>query len=187
MNYDESRFTYDERQLLKTAKLVARLGHHGQLYSGKPYTIHLQMVVDILDHYGYDAHTMATGWTHDLLEDQADKIGYGDLVTVFDVIHADIVEACTGRGENRKARQADIHHKLLALPLARPTKLADRMANVHTALFEGRTSYFQMYQKEDLIFRQSISTGVLHQMYDDYCTMMNTKTPLVWLVPREAV
>lgn len=175
---------------LSAAKLVARLAHGDQKYTGpkdpdRPYIFHLQMVVDILAHYQYNGCNLVAGWLHDVLEDT--EVTYDELNESFGFAVAGMVEACTGRGKNRKERQTDIQRKLTKGDFAvwaRPIKLADRMANLHTCLMDENDGLWKMYLNEDMIFRQVISEGPKFQMVEDYHTMVNTKTPLPWLSAR---
>lgn len=163
----------------ESAKLVATLAHGEQKYSDHPYTYHLQMVTDILAHYVYRPEMVAAGWLHDVLEDT--KVTYRDLVDAFGVEVANIVEACTGRGVNRKARQSDIKAKLAECQSARAVKLADRMANLHVCFSKTNHPQLQMYLKEDSDFSQSVEEFIKVEMWDDYRSMVSQQKPLAWL------
>jgi (p)ppGpp synthase/HD superfamily hydrolase len=162
------------------AKLVARLAHGDQRYSEKPYLYHLQMTVDILLHYGYPPWSIAAGWLHDTLEDT--DLTHDDLVEAFGSHVADVVYACTGRGENRKARQLDISNKLAFKTDARHVKLADRMANLHVCFAVQDHRLREMYLREDPAFRRMVTQYVKDAQWDDYTRMVAEQAPLSWLV-----
>jgi guanosine-3',5'-bis(diphosphate) 3'-pyrophosphohydrolase len=162
-----------------SAKLVAKLAHSTQQYGGHSYMYHLQMVVDILMHYNYDSKRIAAAWLHDVLEDT--QITYNDLEYAFDTNIAYIVEACTGRGKNRKERQDDIRVKLADCPAAHSVKLADRMANIQVCLTENNQRLLQMYLEEDQEFSQSVEEMIKADMWIDYRNMVKLHQPLIWL------
>jgi len=168
------------------ARLVARLAHGDQMYSGephnKPYIFHLDMVVTILKHHGYPDWSLCAGYLHDVLEDCSTVITYADIECAFGKTVADVVESCTGRGANRKARQANIHHKLELYAEGRHVKLADRMANIHMCLVEKRTGLLEMYLREHPQFMRLIQTYVTPPQREDYLQMVKEQKPLEWLV-----
>lgn len=161
------------------AKLVATLAHGAQKYGEKPYSFHLQMVVDILAFYGYGRAQIAAGWLHDVLEDTS--VSYDDLADAFGVEVASIVDACTGRGINRKARQADIKEKLTLCPAACAVKLADRMANLNVCFSEDHRPKLSMYIREDPEFSLTVEKQVEAAMWRDYRRMVEQQKPIAWL------
>lgn len=131
---------------VKRAKAFAELRHSGLLYGAKPYAVHLEAVYLAALDFGLPDDYLVAAWLHDVLEDT--DTSYDELRTLFGRKVADLVEAVTGRGENRKARQADIVEKLMKHPDAVALKLLDRLANVRAAKTEGRADLLVMYRKE---------------------------------------
>lgn len=131
-----------------TSRDFAILMHGDQPYGGdKPYVYHLDHVVDILRNYGFtDQLYVDSGYLHDVLEDCPDT-SYEEILKLFGQEVADIVRACSGFGENRKARTAMIYNNICDFPDAAIVKAADRISNTQNARFNLRRLY-QMYKKE---------------------------------------
>lgn len=120
--------------------------HKGQLYGSSPYIVHLAAVRGVLGSFGAPEAVCIAAWLHDSLEDT--DTTYADLDFNFGKEVADLVEAVTGRGFNRKARVADAYRKIAAAgEQAVMLKLADRIANVESARNE-RSDLYEMYWKE---------------------------------------
>lgn len=128
--------------LVEEAKQFAEECHVGQRYSDdKPYTYHLQAVVNVLndfrneievftasdDHERFD-RLLAAGWLHDVIEDT--PVTMPHIQVRFGHSVANLVWACTGVGTNRKERNAEIYRKIGMYPIAAVVKLADSIANV---------------------------------------------------------
>lgn len=148
----------DDYTMVPYAEKFAVWAHGDQKYGDHPYPVHLREVVQILDDHGFDVHyhplVVITGWLHDVVEDTFVTLTmianrFGDAVT-------EMVDACTGEGMNRKARQKSIHDKLLKCPEAQPAKGADRLANMRSSLREKKRGLVQMYSKEFDSFMQSV-------------------------------
>jgi (p)ppGpp synthase/HD superfamily hydrolase len=97
------------------------------------------------EHYPLDGSL-----AHDILEDTDTK--YRELVEAFGEEIASLVEAVTGRGGNRKERNADAYEKIRAHgEMAVMLKLADRIANcTHSG------ASLDMYKKEWEGFRRAL-------------------------------
>lgn len=115
-------------------------------YGVSPYTVHLEAVYRLAQHFGLPEDYLVAAWLHDVLEDT--DTSYAELCNLFGRKVADLVEAVTGRGNNRKARKADTLEKLRKNPEAAALKLIDRLANVKAAAKAGRTDLLEMYKKE---------------------------------------
>lgn len=172
------------KTIFSNAKLVARLTHGTQQYSDRSYLYHLQMVVDILIFYGFGPGTLAAGWLHDTIEDTS--VTREEIEQAFGAEIGAIVWACTGIGENRKERNASIYAKLRELPPAQPVKLADRMANLHCSLIEGRVNFQEMYIREHPDFRAALTHSAwMATMVLDYEAMIAGERPLIWVPQHE--
>lgn len=133
----------------------AGVAHKGQRYGSDPYTFHLIEVAQVLWEFDFrDEKFQAAAWLHDVLEDT--DVTYVQLANQFGTDIADIVEACSGRGESRKKKQADILSKIKEFPDACIIKMADRIANVGKSIDEGNKSKFMQYKKENERFREIV-------------------------------
>lgn len=133
-------------ELERKALGFALARHKDQKYGAAPYVVHLAAVRGVCARYGAPPVVCVASWLHDSLEDT--DTTYADLDFNFGKDVADLVEAVTGRGFNRKARVADAYRKIrLAGTHAAFLKLADRIANVESAYLE-RPDLFRMYRKE---------------------------------------
>jgi (p)ppGpp synthase/HD superfamily hydrolase len=142
---------------VKRAKAFAELRHSGLKYGAQPYTVHLEAVYQAALEFGLPADYLAAAWLHDVLEDT--DTSYEELRTLFGRKVSDLVEAVTGRGENRTARQADIVEKLRKNPDAVALKLLDRLANARAAKAEGLRELLVMYRKEWPAYSELFNAG----------------------------
>lgn len=150
-------------------RLRAIMAHGDQRYGEHHYSFHLAFVEMIMIRHRADLKILAksqglnfdfwraTAWLHDSLEDT--ELTFNEIKQDYTLIVADTVEGVTGRGPNRKARNADIYDKLAVQPLSRVLKVADRLANVSNAK-RHRQDKFEMYAKEYPVFRGHVQKGV---------------------------
>lgn len=165
--------------------------HAGQQYDGKPYSVHLDRVVEIFDEVMWpldtDGKPRQTIWSgahpcpqhvsrrvallHDALEDC--DIGLPDLIAnVGHAVALGVYFLSDEPGENRKARKAATYPKIRAaleadfygatfVPIV---KLCDRIANMEAGLGLSNKSLLGMYIKEDREFRYELveHPDVLH-------------------------
>ncbi len=122
--------------------------HADQPYGrDEPYVVHLDHVVDVLRYYDFfEQKYVDSGYLHDVLEDCPDT-SYEEILKLFGQEVADIVRACSGFGENRKARTAMIYTNICDFPDAAIVKAADRISNTQNAKTSMRRLY-EMYKKE---------------------------------------
>jgi (p)ppGpp synthase/HD superfamily hydrolase len=133
--------------------------HGEQMYGDKPYIYHLSAVENVLADFGYtDYKWKACAWLHDVVEDT--NIDLADIIRAFGAEIADIVISCTGYGENRKQRVANILDKLQFNSDACIVKCADRIANVEAS---GKKD---MYREEQDAFKKIIERSVPKEMLD---------------------
>ena len=124
------------RRATANAERFAAHAHCAQRYGDHPYAFHLGKVVDVLVDAGIvDGDLLDAAWLHDVVEDTG--VNISEVRDQFGEKVAKIVWACSGFGENRRARNADIAQKLAAYPPAIPVKVADRIANLENALVEA--------------------------------------------------
>ncbi len=140
---------------LDAVRRFAAAAHEGQRYGEHPYTFHLAEVVSCLDRFGLtDPVILAAGWLHDVVEDTDVTLAQvaalaGDEVAV-------IVDAVTdGEGSSRRERKARPYRLIPTVAGALEVKLADRIANVSSAL-QSRPGLLKMYQREQRVFRGAL-------------------------------
>lgn len=152
------------------------------LYDGKPYSVHLSMVVinavkfiDCIP-LGEQNNVLSACWLHDTIEDC--RLTYNDIKKVANENVADIVYAVTNeKGKNRKERANDIYYEgIRKTPWAKYVKLCDRLANVQYS-FDTKSKMFEVYKKENEHFLTSLFPYE-SDMYN-YITVVNELKKIV--------
>lgn len=126
------------------------------LYDGKPYEIHLELVVKYADRYkdlittDY-SQVISAAWLHDTIEDC--RVTYNDIKQQFGVKIAELVFALTNeKGRTRKDRaNGNYYAGIRAVPDAAFVKICDRLANISYSVSTG-SSMARVYKKESLAF-----------------------------------
>jgi len=135
-----------------------------QLYDGKPYGEHLQMVYDYAIKFIHlvpedkQEIVLASTWLHDTIED-VHSITFNDIKKKFGEEIAEITYALTNeKGRTRKERANDKYYEgIRNRPYATFIKICDRLANVSYSKETG-SRMFEVYKKEHLNFVQSLYT-----------------------------
>lgn len=135
--------------------------HAGQTYGdGRPYTVHLHAVDEVLVRFGFSdprhPHHQAlrvAAQCHDTVEDAG--VDPADLLARYGAEVMDLVVAVTNEpGPNRAARHAATYPKTRAAgPWAVVLKVADRIANLEASV---GTRYAKMYLAEHAAFRKAL-------------------------------
>lgn len=131
------------------AQGFAAHAHRKQRYGDEPYMQHLGETVAILTEFGLHKEfplIIDAGWLHDILEDTDTTLD--ELGGVFDSRVGWLVWAVTGTGKTRAARIESIYLKCSSNHYAIALKLADRIANIRSAIRTGQKSFITMYTKE---------------------------------------
>lgn len=128
----------------------ARKAHADQRYGDLPYISHCGQVAWIVGNYTSDPVAVQVGWLHDVLEDTSTT--YQDLNDRFGSVVAEAVEACTGRGMNRRERNAAIYRKIGHSKIGALVKVCDRIANVESCWKNEDTRLFMYYKEHDRFF-----------------------------------
>ncbi len=136
------------------AREIALAAHGAQMYGSDPYHVHLDAVAGIVREFGLGEELECAAYLHDTLEDTPVTAAELTEVGVTEGVLG-AVEAVTGRGPNRKARNADAYAKLAAYPLAINLKLCDRLANGRAALATAPDK-LAMYRREYPAFRATL-------------------------------
>ena len=126
-------------------------------YDGKPYSVHLQMVVDAamehVDMIPIESRetVLAACWTHDVIEDCRET--YNDVAARLGTKVADIVYALTNeKGKDRQARaNLKYYDGIRNVPFARFVKSCDRLANIKYSKDSG-SSMLAKYRNENTDF-----------------------------------
>lgn len=139
------------------------------LYDGKPYSVHLSMVVmyglKYLKNFGnlsYDTQEVILNacWLHDTIEDC--RLTYNDIEKIAGKLVAEIVYAVSNeKGKNRKERANEKYYSgIRTTPFAIYVKLCDRLANVKYSS-DIKSHMFEVYKKEKDDFINSLfSEGI---------------------------
>jgi (p)ppGpp synthase/HD superfamily hydrolase len=106
------------------------------LYDGKPYSVHLALVVSYAQKYltkiplTYQEDVLSACWLHDTIEDTRNT--YNDIKTISNAKIANLVYAVTNeKGKNRKERANEKYYDgIKSEEFAQFIKLCDRLANV---------------------------------------------------------
>jgi guanosine-3',5'-bis(diphosphate) 3'-pyrophosphohydrolase len=135
------------KRLMVRARQMATNAHRGQRYNDGPYTDHLDHTVAVLKRFGItDPEILAAGYLHDAKEDAG--MGLTRIAGELTLRVAWLVDAVTdGPGKNRRERKK---RPLIMIPMchgALEVKLADRIANVESALATSNP-LLKMYAKE---------------------------------------
>ena len=146
----------DQAGLLERACSFARKAHAGQEYSGGDFhEKHLGRVVATLRDFGETREPLlAAAWLHDTVEDTS--VTVEDIRREFGDDVADLVWRLTDEeGGSRRERHSKTHAKIRGRTEAVRVKLADRIANVQSAI-EQKTNLYGMYRKEHAQFRAEL-------------------------------
>lgn len=156
---------------LAAARRRAVAAHGEQRYGEHPYAVHLDDVAAVLAAAGLPEDEQVAGFLHDTLEDTT--LTQEAIQSEFGVASAEMVQAVSGFGNSRAARQADIRRKLAAYPRAINVKLGDRYCNMRRAFQEGNRSLFVWYREElplyAPLFQSAHPTlqGWMHELLDE--------------------
>lgn len=183
-----TKVDWDDIQRIIAARRFAVACHEaiGQKYAGKPYSYHLDSVAWWGRKFGYvDYVSQASFFLHDTVEDTSTTIIEIDEHFGMQVMAR--VWAVTGRGPNRKTRNADIYRKLMEFPPAQIQKLCDRLANHEASLHDpmnvgySDTRMVGMYFREQeeftaaMTFPPSIMLQTLAGQYDEMARILDRK------------
>lgn len=146
------------------------------LYDGKPYSVHLVLVVMYAMKYINDADIPDTCyekilnacWLHDTIEDC--RLTYNDIKEVAGEGVAEIVYAVSNeKGKNRKERANDLYYfGIRNTAWATYVKLCDRLANAKYSK-DNNSRMLEVYRKENESFLESL----LPNGYLTYTKMIN--------------
>jgi len=139
-------------------------------YGDKPYSFHLENVVNTAIHYinliplEAQEDVLAACWCHDLIEDA--RQSYNDVKINTNKRVADIVYAVsTEKGHDREERQcAKYYEGIRNTPFATFVKLCDRIANSQHGL-DTRSRMFEKYKSEMPKFKQELYTEQYDSMF----------------------
>lgn len=166
--------------LVNNAKKYAIKCHRetNHKYDGKPYEIHLQMVVEYACKYSYliDENFLeeiiASAWTHDTIEDCRQT--YNDVKKKLGFEVAEITYALTNeKGKNRNERANSSYYRgIRNTYLATYVKICDRLANVKYSKLKN-SKMIEAYKKENKKFMQELYTIELNPMWLELSALLN--------------
>lgn len=145
---------------LPSAEEFARWAHAAQRYGEKPYSAHLEEVVEIIrSRSSGDPQLETIGWLHDVLEDTPvtptflEEI-FGEEVSknVALITDPNVVD----RAERKKVLNLRLRLASVAtFARALIAKTADRLANVRASLREDNKEMVKLYKDEYPAFREA--------------------------------
>ncbi|RQW62242.1 HD domain-containing protein [Vibrio viridaestus] len=163
--------------MLTTAREFA-IKHHGdQRYGEKPYSYHLEQVVELLQPYGKEAQII--GYLHDVVEDTPATVEM--IESLFDTKIAQAVSILTDEpGETRQERKAKTYHIMSTvqgeLEIALLVKAADRLANVRSCVENGRDDKFMMYREEQPQFEwAAYRPGLCDEFWEELRALLDSE------------
>jgi (p)ppGpp synthase/HD superfamily hydrolase len=134
------------------------------LYDGKPYSVHLSMVVMYAMKYFEERYypegsyetILHACWLHDTIEDC--RLTYNDIKEIAGVDVANIVYAVTNeKGKNRKERASDKYYEgIRYTELATYVKVCDRLANIKYSK-DTNSRMYEVYRKEHEEFKRQLA------------------------------
>jgi len=137
------------------AKEFAIKVHGEQQYGSKPYSFHLESVVQVAKNINLENDIILGCWLHDTIEDC--NVSYQDIKREFGENVAEIVYAVTDElGRNRKERKEKTYHKIRINQNAVCVKLCDRIANLNQTILDEKIDLLSMYYKEQKDFKEKL-------------------------------
>jgi (p)ppGpp synthase/HD superfamily hydrolase len=163
----ESEVVYNSREYG-----VACHNNVNQLYGGKPYSIHLDIVAAYVMKYiylisdvcdvEYFIYLVSAAYTHDTIEDCRET--FNNVLKATNKEIAELTYAVTDeKGKTRDERKNDkFYTELLEVPFADYLKICDRLANAYYSSING-SRMESVYNKEYEHFKEKL----YKEMYDD--------------------
>lgn len=130
-------------ELTVRASRLAHIAYEGQMYGARPYTAHLQAVVDSVSSAHWGAHHICVAWLHDILEDT--PVTVSGLRGGFPEVVVDAVVALTKvDGES----YSEYIEKVAANPVALVVKIHDTLCNLTESVKGGSWGRVKKYSKQ---------------------------------------
>lgn len=146
--------------LMAKAKRFALEAHGDQMYGDKPYSYHLEQVVDNVKIRKADDPLLSTyvavAWLHDTMEDCG--ITFKQIQDEFGLAVADSVQRLT------KTKEMAYEHYLagcIMSAVAREVKICDTMANLQESFRNNREKGMLKYPKQLAILTAGVWAGEL--------------------------
>lgn len=179
MDTESKDFENTYRSMYRKAINFASCIHYDQLYGEHPYIKHLNDVEDVLIRFGFESSfcLRICAWLHDSIED-IDSIDFNIIKSMFGERVAIIVGAVTDpNGINRKERKRKLYERFNEdFPFredAIRVKLADRIANIESCIFDNNHSLLRMYFKEHNSFVSNLHKRISEYQFSQY--VINTE------------
>lgn len=146
-------------------------------YGGKPYEVHLKMVVDAARDFSHllpsRLHSLAFAgaWVHDVIEDTGKS--YNDVARHTSEAVAEVAYRLTNeKGRSRHERANALYYMgIVRHPVAHYVKLCDRIANI-THSKAGGSGMFDRYAKEHAEFSAYLHCEEYKAMFEHMETML---------------
>ena len=177
-------FIKEKKSVLKIikAKEFAGNAHGEQRYGDSLYTVHLEMVYNIVSRYGFNDNVKVLAFLHDVVEDT--EITVDQIKNSFDTYIGECVELLTDcDGKNRKERKQKTNKKLSETSNndVLIVKTADRLANIISCIVTKNIGLFKMYQEEHNEFKKAVyRPGVCDKLWTLLDSAAEYKITLKW-------
>lgn len=154
---------------IKKARQFAIEKHGNQQYGNDPYIVHLDLVYEVAQHYGFGELIGICSYLHDVLEDTS--CTFEELWQEFGWEVAYLVFLVTDEtGQNRSERKQKTYEKTILDSRAVVIKLCDRIANVRSSK-KDNNKLFRMYKKEHESFtiglKLNVRTGYVNNLVNE--------------------
>lgn len=153
--------SYSQFALFVKAKKIAWEKHANQKYGDYPYSIHLFLVVNTLQRFGFNnfnskaAPLLIAALLHDTVEDT--DMTMMEIENDFGKEIAEHVWAVTDdKSLRREERKIQVCKKLQSNAKSIPLKLADRIANLEFCVFNSNIEMFEKYKAEHTLFKEML-------------------------------
>lgn len=151
-------------ELIARAKQFAFERHAGQMYGQRPYTFHLQMVVDTVRAHGGTTEQVVAAWLHDTEEDTGTQ--REEIQREFGMPVEALVYAVTGEGKTRMECIESAARKIAITPGSGLLKAADRYSHVQCCLDERLPKFLRWYVDEHATLRPVLPDCELTETLD---------------------
>ena len=160
---------------LKRVKAFAIRAHARQRYAGKPYSVHLQEVVNVIRSFGpeivgmYSDETyheaLQAAWLHDVIEDTA--VTRDDLAARFGDRLAQIADDLAIRQMEKSGKEEglrDYFARVGSDPVSALVKVADRIANSRQTMRSRDIEMARKYSSQRELLVAAVGKLIPHDM-----------------------
>ncbi len=156
-------------------KAFVDAAHGEQKYGDKPYSYHLNKVLEKVREFTSDPYALSAAYGHDLFEDTEEGKTAARKRFLFQhgPVLYDLIDRLTDKpGKNRKERHLHTYWQIRDEYRALLVKLCDRFVNHEECLLTNNSSLAQMYLREYWEFKFALFRD---QQYEDLWAQLDTQ------------